>query len=175
MKHVVVLLLAALTLNLGGCASIISGPSQTVQFSSNPSGIYLELVSPKGEVVHSGTTPFSASLRRGRGFFVASDLTIRAQHGGKTVEQPIQHNLNPWYIGNIVFGGLVGALIVDPLTGGMWAMRSTIHLDLTDPEQSKGLKKQKTAGLHDPPDGPHLVMRPMWQVAAVERSQRQLE
>jgi len=27
---------------------------------------------------------------------------------------------NPWYIGNLLFGGVLGMVIVDPLTGSMW-------------------------------------------------------
>ena len=30
--------------------------------------------------------------------------------------------LNGWYIGNVVFGGLIGLLIVDPETGAMWRL-----------------------------------------------------
>lgn len=28
--------------------------------------------------------------------------------------------LSGWYLGNVVFGGLIGLLIVDPLTGAMY-------------------------------------------------------
>jgi hypothetical protein len=35
----------------------------------------------------------------------------------------VDTRLNGWYIGgNLVFGGLVGWLIVDPLTGAMWTI-----------------------------------------------------
>lgn len=27
-----------------------------------------------------------------------------------------------WYVGNILFGGLIGLLIVDPATGAMWTL-----------------------------------------------------
>jgi hypothetical protein len=32
----------------------------------------------------------------------------------------IQADLNGWYFGNLVFGGAIGMLIVDPITGAMW-------------------------------------------------------
>ncbi len=32
--------------------------------------------------------------------------------------------INGWYVGNIVFGAFIGWLIVDPLTGAMWALDS---------------------------------------------------
>jgi hypothetical protein len=34
----------------------------------------------------------------------------------------VDSRINGWYVGNIVFGGLIGWLIVDPLTGAMWAL-----------------------------------------------------
>ena len=35
----------------------------------------------------------------------------------------VDANVNGWYIaGNLVFGGLVGYLVVDPLTGAMWTL-----------------------------------------------------
>ena len=30
--------------------------------------------------------------------------------------------LDGWYIGNIIFGGLLGILIIDPATGAMWRL-----------------------------------------------------
>ena len=37
-----------------------------------------------------------------------------------TEKVSITPELNPWYIGNLFFGGIVGMVIVDPLTGSMW-------------------------------------------------------
>jgi hypothetical protein len=36
----------------------------------------------------------------------------------------VDSRINGWYVGNIVFGGIIGSLIVDPLTGAMWALES---------------------------------------------------
>lgn len=35
-------------------------------------------------------------------------------------ETGIEAGLNGWYAGIIVFGGLLGLLIIDPATGAMW-------------------------------------------------------
>lgn len=40
--------------------------------------------------------------------------------GYKTAGVSIRSELSGWYFGNIVFGGLIGMLIVDPATGAMW-------------------------------------------------------
>jgi hypothetical protein len=33
---------------------------------------------------------------------------------------PLKATLSGWYFGNIIFGGLIGMLAVDPATGAMW-------------------------------------------------------
>lgn len=97
------------------------------------------MLSAKGQVIHRGTTPFSATLKRGRGFFQAADMTVEAQHDGQTVKKPIKQGLAGWYFGNLLFGGLPGFLIVDPLTGAMWALPSEVHIDFNDPANNRGL------------------------------------
>ena len=42
--------------------------------------------------------------------------------------------INGWYVGNIVFGGFIGWLIVDPLTGAMWTL-DTEHVSGTFAER----------------------------------------
>lgn len=118
-------------LAMPGCASIIAGSTQTVAFKSNPSGARIKVISHKGEVIHEGTTPFTASLKRGRGFFQGADMKLAAEKAGyKVVEQPIKTSLEPWYIGNVIFGGLVGLLVVDPLTGAMFKLPNEVHVNL---------------------------------------------
>jgi len=34
----------------------------------------------------------------------------------------VKCSLNGWYFGNIIFGGLIGLLIVDPATGAMYRL-----------------------------------------------------
>jgi hypothetical protein len=40
----------------------------------------------------------------------------------KTV--PIHSTLNGWYFGNILIGGVIGLLIIDPATGAMWKIKN---------------------------------------------------
>jgi hypothetical protein len=34
----------------------------------------------------------------------------------------IKSKIDGWYFGNLIFGGLIGLVIVDPLTGSMWTL-----------------------------------------------------
>lgn len=35
---------------------------------------------------------------------------------------PVNYKLNGWYFGNLLLGGVIGMLIVDPATGSMWKL-----------------------------------------------------
>lgn len=117
----------------GGCASIMAGDSQTVTFTSTPDGAMLEIIKKDGEVIHRAQAPTTVQLKRGAGFFTAQTLTVRASYAGyPDKEMPVEVSLNPWYLGNIIFGGLPGMLIVDPLTGAMFQFPETVHVDLSE-------------------------------------------
>ena len=75
--------------------------------------------------VFSSQTPAVAVLRKGDGFFRGASYRVRIEKQGyKPQEVVLTSSLNAgWYLlGNIIIGGLVGWLIVDPLTGGMWTL-----------------------------------------------------
>lgn len=52
-------------------------------------------------------------------YMVTFDLPGYAQH-----TEAIEYKLNGWYWGNLVFGGFIGFLIVDPATGAMYKIRN---------------------------------------------------
>jgi hypothetical protein len=112
-----------------GCASIVSKSHWPVTVTSDPPGQSVTVRNEEGSVVHSGTTPFTVTLPASNGFFGKMDYTLEGPHG--TV--PMDASLNFWYFGNIIFGGLIGILIVDPLTGAMWTLpdecSATPHAD----------------------------------------------
>jgi len=161
-------LLGLVTLSVGsmstGCASLISGSSQVVSLSSSPPGATVDVVSKKGKVIYSGTTPAMVSLKRGRGYFAGADLKLRVSKDGYDPrELPIKNSLNPWYLGNIVFGGLIGLLVVDPLTGAMFALPDSVHADLDNfvGEASAGAPIRETPpgvdGLNQSSAGAHAL------------------
>ncbi len=44
----------------------------------------------------------------------------------------IKAGVDGWYIGNIIFGGLIGWLIVGPLTGAMYALPESVTVEMAD-------------------------------------------
>jgi hypothetical protein len=75
--------------------------------------------------VDTDTTPFVAKLQRKSGFFKGEEYRLVFELAGyQKSEARIASTLNPWYFGNIGFGGLIGLFIVDPWTGAMWNLSS---------------------------------------------------
>lgn len=51
----------------------------------------------------------------------------------------ITGSMSGWYIGNILFGGLIGMLAVDPVTGAMYVLPESVSqsLDAEAPKTSQ--------------------------------------
>lgn len=109
---------------LSACATIIGSTTQPVTFKSTPEGVNFSITNRAGEKIHSGTTPATVTLNRGAGYFKAESYTIKYDKKGyESKEFVVAGNVNGWYFGNIIFGGLiVGMLIVDPLSGAMFTL-----------------------------------------------------
>jgi len=50
--------------------------------------------------------------------------------------QTVRASIDGWYAaGNFIFGGFIGWLFVDPVTGAMWKLPDLVHADLVvDPQ-----------------------------------------
>lgn len=89
-----------------GCATIISGTSQVLTFQSNPSG---------AEVVINGTsigvTPLTTTVARKN-----DTKVVIKKDGYKEQSFVLKQKLEPWFWGNIIFGGVIGST-TDGLSG----------------------------------------------------------
>jgi hypothetical protein len=122
---------------LAGCATIVSKSDYPVTITSNPDGANIRVTNGAGESVFSGQTPATVTLKAGAGFFKGEDYTVTFEKEGYNAHTAqIQRGVDGWYIGgNLLFGGLIGWLIVDPATGAMWTL-SNLHADLTSATSS---------------------------------------
>jgi hypothetical protein len=115
------LVLSFAVLLAGGCASIVHSGNRSININTEPVGAKATMSKPDGTVVSVQTTPCTFSLDPKRGYFKGQDYTLMLElKGYKTTEVAFHHELSGWYFGNIVFGGLIGMVIVDPITGSMW-------------------------------------------------------
>lgn len=120
------------------CATIVSKSVYNVRLNSSPEQSYVQVLDYKGREVFNGTTPTQVALKSGAGYFKRAEYTVKySKPGYLSKEIKIRSELNGWYIGNIVFGGLIGFLIVDPATGAMYRLDQT-DLNETLAPDSKG-------------------------------------
>ncbi|WP_373376321.1 hypothetical protein [Cupriavidus nantongensis] len=124
-------------LALSGCASIMSGGTQPVTIKSVPEGASVTVTNRAGEKVHNGTTPVTLTLNRGAGYFKSETYKAEVKKEGYEPRQlDIVSTVNGWYIGNILFGGVIGLLAVDPATGAMYSFPDSVNATLNVSEKT---------------------------------------
>lgn len=133
------LAVAAVAALAAGCASIISKSTYPVTVNSNPTGAAITIVDDQGNQVFSGTTPTTISLSAKKGFFSGRNYIIQATLPGyNPASVPITRSVDGWYFANILFGGVIGLLIVDPATGAMWKLEESVTVSMTEAGQASG-------------------------------------
>lgn len=127
----ILLTVALLGGSLSGCASIVSKSSWPVNVQSNPSGAKCVVAKENGFPLHTGETPMTITLDSSSGFFQTAKYNVTCNKDGyEKSSTQISSHLNGWYLGNIVFGGLIGLLIVDPATGAMYKLDDTYVVNM---------------------------------------------
>jgi hypothetical protein len=128
--------LLALSLLLTSCASIVSKSSYAVTIDSEPTGADVTVRNEDGQVVHSGRAPTLLTLKASDGYFSRANYTVDVNLPGyNSTSSQLSAKMDGWFWGNIIFGGLIGMLIVDPLTGAMWKLpeRHVVQLNPVSP------------------------------------------
>ena len=122
-----------LAIIISGCASIISKSTYPVSLQSSPSGAEVTVIDEAGQVVHKGKTPMTITLEASAGFFDGADYTVNAKlPNGQTSSINISSQIDGWYVANLLFGGIIGLLIVDPATGAMYKLTETATVTFSD-------------------------------------------
>ena len=123
--------LVSLVSVLSGCSSIVSKSDYAVAISSSPESANFTVTDKQGREIHSGLTPETITLSSSSGYFSAASYTIKfTKEGYPDKVFTLRSDLDGWYIGNIVFGGLIGMLVVDPATGAMYRLPERIDVSL---------------------------------------------
>lgn len=110
MRIVAIAVITGAILLSTGCASIVDGRSQSVSFASNPSDAIVTL-----NGVQLGKTPVTVVLPRKSG----SQSLKFSKEGFDDSEIQATTTMNPWFLGNIIFGGLYGST-TDGLSGAAY-------------------------------------------------------
>ena len=121
-----------------------------VSVKSDPSDAHVRVFDKKGVEVTTQQTPAILSLKRGGTYSTAKYRVVIEKEGYQPAEVTVKSTINGWYFGNLLFGGLIGMLIVDPATGAMWT--------LTPKDVSTVLQKQ-TANVQIEDGGFFVMLR----------------
>ena len=106
---------------LSGCATIVHGGPRPISVASTPAGAKVSIYDRSNTLVQTNTTPFIAKLPTRYGYFQGQNYRLVFEMPAHaTAEVKLQSSLSGWYLGNVIFGGVIGMLIVDPLTGAMF-------------------------------------------------------
>lgn len=112
---------------LSSCASIVSSSSYPVYIHTNPAGVTVSITDKKGVEVYKGQSPAHVSLKSGSGYFAKAQYQVKLSSRGMAEKIiPIRYKINSWYFGNLLLGGVIGLLIVDPATGAMWKVATPV-------------------------------------------------
>jgi hypothetical protein len=146
MKKAVFLLSLSIML-LSGCATIVGDKTQLIPISSTPSEANILIVDETGTEVFKGLTPTTVTLQKSDGtYWGKKSFTVEiTKEGYEKQVIPVTASANGWYIGgNIIFGGIIGWFIVDPLNGAMYTL---------SPEQVTSTLGEKMAHNNHASDG----------------------
>lgn len=108
-----------------GCATIIGSPTQLIPIASTPSDASIVINDEGGAEIFKGMTPTTVTLPKSTGkYWGGKSFTVKISKEGFAEQTiPVASGANGWYIaGNLVFGGLIGWFIVDPLSGNMYTL-----------------------------------------------------
>jgi len=115
------LLLFSIPILFSNCATIVSKSAYPVSIETRPEGARVSITDKKGKEIFKGQSPTAVRLKSGAGFFSRAEYQVRLSAPGYEEKIiPVTFKLNGWYFGNVVFGGVIGLLIVDPASGAMW-------------------------------------------------------
>lgn len=120
-----------------GCATIVSDSYYPVAIQSNPSGAEFTITNRKGDQIASGITPQTIVLPAGSGYFKGEKYVINYKKGKVKKSVLLDSTIDGWYLGgNLLFGGLIGYLIVDPISGAMFKLPPSVDADLSSNKSS---------------------------------------
>lgn len=151
-----------------GCATIMGkSASETLNIRSTPDQARITITDETGIKIFEGNTPTSLPLEKKKGYFSGKKYDVKIQKEGYEEQcVTIDTKVGGWYFGNLLFGGLIGLLIIDPATGAMWTL-NTNEIDIAFNALKQGSilesEKVKIVLLQDIPSSLHEKLIPVSQ------------
>ena len=145
-----ILLAVALSVSLTGCATIFSKNQYPVNISSSPEGASYTITNRAGQTIQQGMTPETITLKSSAGYFKGERYLLTFNKPGHEQQQfTLESGISGWYACNILFGGPLGLLIIDPATGAMFTLPDAAFVNLTPLKSDQSLKITTTDHLSE--------------------------
>lgn len=125
------LIAIAALLALTGCSTVMTDRIYDVSISSTPPGAEYVITDQWGSTVSRGTTPAVERLDAATGYFDGQTYTV--DYGGGQARVTVDSYVTGWYWLGLVLSAVSG-LIVDPLSGDMFALPDRAHANLGNPQ-----------------------------------------
>ena len=95
-----------------------------------------------GIKIFEGKTPTSLPLEKKKGFFSGKKYSVNIKKDGHAEHTiTVGTKVNGWYVANILFGGIVGLLVIDPATGAIWTLDTNeVNVSLAPSKQDAARK-----------------------------------
>lgn len=151
-----------LLLLISSCASLVSRKIYPISLNSKPNNATVTVTDLHGREVFKGITPVAIPLKASAGFFKRAHYFVKFEKNGYSEKTArIHFKVDSWYWGNLLFGGFIGFLIVDPLTGAMYKLATPFIFEtLTPTTANLDNSTLRIYNIHDIPDAwtEHLVL-----------------
>ena len=137
-KKLLLALTSVVALQLTGCATIFTGGSQTINLSTGSSEeVAAKVVTADGEM--NVRLPQAISVPKSH---KAITVTVEGNECAESTTTTVQAKLQPWFLGNILIGGLIGST-TDSISGAAWQYDSNVLVkpQPKDCDKSKAEKK----------------------------------
>lgn len=126
------LIVLTIPILFSSCATIFGRSSYPVSISTDPNAADISITNKKGKEIYKGQSPATVTLKSGAGYFSKAEYKVKIYASGYAEQVvPVNFKLNGWYFGNILIGGLLGMLFIDPLTGAMWQLNTPPAIKVT--------------------------------------------
>jgi hypothetical protein len=125
--------LVFLLIFLYGCATIMNDSSNTVQINSNVPQVNYSIKNKVGLVVQNGVTPSAVNLKVSSGPYSGEKYLIDfTKDGYRSSTTVLDSEISGWWYGNLLlFGGILGFAVIDPISGKMWTLPNSVNGQLS--------------------------------------------
>ena len=138
MKHIYYAMTLLGLLALTSCATIFTKSAYPVRLNSNPQGAQITIKNKAGRIIYTGETPAKVKLKAAAGYMSREEYTIEfSKEGYKPKTTYLTANLDGVYFVNLLFGGFIGMLIIDPASGAMYKIADKEINEQLKPDQAE--------------------------------------